>query len=673
MDEMNHIRELTRQRCYGEALAAAHALSATLPKDRDLLYLLAVNQRCLNRIPDALTTLAQLEREHPDLSRLYQERGFCFLSVRDSARAIAELQRAVSRNPALISSWVALENLYRMTGDSRNAAAAAEQLAHLKRLPPEIVQAGSHFSEGDFGAAEQLVRAHLLKDNKDIEALRLLARLELQRDALDEAERLMESVLTLAPDYRAAHLEYAEILIGRQKYLQAREQMRALLDLEPDNIGYRSLYATACSGFGDHQSAVAEYRKLLAADAPPHLQLLLGHSLKALGSQSEAVESYRTALKARPDFGDAYWSLANLKTYRFSEAEIVRMQGALSAAAETDRLHLHFALGKALEDRGRYEESWKHYNYGNAMRRAASRYRPEFSEINTQRQIEVCTQQFFAERMGVGATDPAPIFIVGLPRSGSTLIEQILASHTFVEATQELHDIPRIVQELQRGSDPGDPMYPGTLRDIALEDYRLLGRRYLTETEGYRARKPGARLFTDKMPNNFRHVGLIQLMLPNAKIIDVRREPMACCFGNFKQLYAGGQDFSYDLEFIARYYHTYLQLMNHWDEVLPGRVLHVFHEDVVENLEGSVRRLLDFCGLPFEPACLEFHKTARGVSTASSEQVRQPINRDGLHQWRHYAPWLNPLEDMLGDALVRYRAAPEAAPRTVSARIPASG
>jgi tetratricopeptide (TPR) repeat protein len=673
MDEMNRIRELTRQRSYGEALAAAHALSATLPKDRDLLYLLAVNQRCLNRIPDALMTLAQLEREHPDSSRLYQERGFCFLSVRDSARAIAELQQAVSRNAALISSWVALENLYRMTGDSKNAAAAAEQLANLKRLPPEIVQAGSHFSEGDFGAAEKLVRAHLLKDDKDIEALRLLARIERQREALDEAERLIESVLAVAPGYRAARLEYAEILIGRQRYLQAREQMLELLELEPDNSDYRSLYATACAGLGDHQSAIAVYRELPVEDAPPHLHLLLGHSLKALGLQAEAIESYGAALAARPDFGDAYWSLANLKTYRFSETEITRMQDALAVAAETDRLHLHFALGKAFEDRGRYEESWKHYHYGNAMRRAASRYRAEFPEINTQRQIAVCTRQFFAERAGAGTPDPAPIFIVGLPRSGSTLIEQILASHSWVEATQELHDIPRIVRELQRGSDPGDPAYPRVLRDLAPEDFRRLGRRYLTETEGYRARKPGARLFTDKMPNNFRHVGLIHLMLPNAKIIDVRREPMACCFGNFKQLYASGQDFSYDLEFIARYYHTYLQLMNHWDEVLPGRVLRMHYEDVVENLEASVRRLVDFCGLPFEPACLEFHKTARGVSTASSEQVRQPINRDGLLQWRRYGPWLNPLEEMLGDALVRYRAAPDAAPRTVFAEMSASG
>jgi hypothetical protein len=344
-----------------------------------------------------------------------------------------------------------------------------------------------------------------------------------------------------------------------------------------------------------------------------------------------------------------------LKTYRFADAEIARMQGVPAACCEIDRLHLHFALGKALEDRGRYEESWKHYSCGNAMRRTASRYRPEFSEINTQRQIEVCTRRFFAERANAGAPDPAPIFIVGLPRSGSTLIEQILASHSLVEATQELHDIPRIVQELQRGSEPSDPKYPGALRDLATEDLRGLGERYLTEIQGYRTQKPGTKFFIDKMPNNFRHVGLIQLMLPNAKIIDVRREPMACCFGNFKQLYASGQDFSYDLEYVARYYRTYLQLMSHWDEVLPGRVLRVCHEDVVENLESGVRRLLDFCALPFEPACLTFHKTARGVSTASSEQVRQPINRDGLHQWRRYRPWLKPLEETLGDALTCYR------------------
>jgi tetratricopeptide (TPR) repeat protein len=658
IDTLGRIRDLTRQRRYGEALAGAQALSAELPKDRDALYLLAVNQRCLSRIPDALKTLERLEREHPDLSRLYQERGFCYLSLRDSARAIAALEHAVRRNPALTASWSALENLYCMIGDSNNAAAAGEQVAHLSRLPAQVVQAGSHFSEGDFGAAETLVRAHLAKDGNDVEALRLLARIEQQRDALDQAERLLEILLKLAPNYRVARLELAQVLIGRQKYLQAREQLQALLELEPDNIDYRTLCATACAGSGDHESAIAQYRAILGeGQGLPHVHLLLGHSLKAAGRQIDAIESYHAARNARPDFGDAYWSLANLKTYRFSDPDITRMQNALSAPGTrpVDRVHLHFALGKALEIRGRYEESWQNYERGNALQREQSRYRPEFSEIGTQRQVAVCTPQFFAERAQTGAPEPDPIFIVGLPRSGSTLIEQILASHSLVAGTLELHDVPRIVQELQGRSDPSDPKYPAALRDLTFEDFRKLGARYLADTRGYRTAKPGALFFVDKMPNNFRHIGLIHLMLPNAKIVDVRRAPLACCWGNFKQLYAGGHEFSYGLESMARYYRTYLQLMRHWDQVLPGRVHRVVYEDLVEDLEGTVRRLIDFCGLQFEPACLEFHKTARSIGTASSEQVRRPINRDGLREWTHYRPWLHPLEDALGDALVRYR------------------
>ncbi|HEY2780585.1 MAG TPA: sulfotransferase [Steroidobacteraceae bacterium] len=658
MNSLSRIRNLTRQRRYSEALAGAQTLSAEQPNDRDTLYLLAVNQRCLDRIPDALKTLDQLEREHPDLSRLYQERGFCFLSLRDSARAIAALENAVRRNPALTASWGALETLYRMIGDSANAAAAGEQIANLKRLPAQVVQAGSHFSEGDFGTAETLVRAHLAKEGNDVEALRLLARIEQQRDALDAAERLLEALLKIAPDYRVARLELAQVLIGRQKYLQARAQLQALLELEPDNSEYRTLCATACAGSGDHESAIAYYRAILAKDQRlAHVQLLLGHSLKATGRQIDAIESYHAARNARPDFGDAYWSLANLKTYRFSDPDIMRMQNALSAPATLpiDRLHLHFALGKALEIRGRYQESWQNYESGNALKHEQSRYRPEFSEIGTQRQIEVCTPAFFAEHAKAGAPDPDPIFIVGLPRSGSTLIEQILASHSQVAGTQELHDIPRIVQELQGRSDPSDPDYPAVLRDLAFEDFRKLGERYLADTRAYRTAKPGAPLFIDKMPNNFRHVGLIRLMLPNAKIIDARRGPMACCWGNFKQLYAGGHEFSYDLESMARYYRAYLRLMQHWEQVLPGRVHRVIYEDLIEDLEGTVRQLLDFCSLQFEPACLDFHKTARNISTASSEQVRRPINRDGLREWTHYRPWLHPLEDALGDAVVRYR------------------
>ena len=445
------------------------------------------------------------------------------------------------------------------------------------------------------------------------------------------------------------------LLAQRHKYAQARDQARLLLELEPGSLDYRSLAATSAVGLGDHEQAIALYREMLI-DAPnaPDLHLWLGHALKTVGRTAEAIDAYRAAATVRRDFGDAYWSLANLKRYRFSDEEMARMRvgEAASATALQDRYHLCFALGKALEDRGEFADSWLYYVRGNALKRAESRYRPEVFETNTAKQIEVCTGDFFARRSNWGAADPDPIFVLGLPRSGSTLLEQILASHSQVEGTQELADVQRIVLELQ-GRDPNldNPRYPAVLADMTKDDVRRLGERYLADTRVYRTGRP---FFIDKMPNNFRHIGLIHLVLPNAKIIDARREPMACCFSNLKQLFANGQEFTYSGEDIARYYRTYLDLMRHWDEVLPGRVLRVDHEDVVEDLEGQVRRVLDYCGLAFEPACVEFHKTERSVRTPSSEQVRQPIFRDGLDQWTKYERWLGPLRNALGDAIERY-------------------
>jgi tetratricopeptide (TPR) repeat protein len=387
----------------------------------------------------------------------------------------------------------------------------------------------------------------------------------------------------------------------------------------------------------------------------PDVHLWLAHALKTVGRVPEAIDAYRAAAAARPDFGDAYWSLANLKSYRFDDDEMARMRAeeASSTTAPEDRCHLCFALGKALEDRDEIAESWHYYAKGNALRRSESRYRPEIIETNTRKQVEVCTREFFRQREGCGAANPDPIFIVGLPRSGSTLIEQILASHSHVDGTQELPDIQRIVLDLQgRDPDLDHPLYPGVLPEMTREDLLRLGEEYLRDTQVYRR---GKSFFIDKMPNNFRHVGLIHLMLPNARIIDARREPMACCFSNLKQLFAQGQEFTYSIEDIARYYRTYLDLMRHWDEVLPGRILRVHHEDVVADLDGSVRRMLEYCGLEFEPACIEFHKTQRSVRTPSSEQVRQPIFRDGLDAWRPFEPWLGPLREALGDAVERWR------------------
>jgi tetratricopeptide (TPR) repeat protein len=646
--EVGRIRELSNAQRYFEALAAAEVLATAAPQDRDVLYLIAANQRCLNRINDALATLQRLEQQHPRFSLLYQERGYCYVTLRDAPRAIDAFLRGVDINPALATSWSMLERLYRVTGDIRNAATAAERVSNLKHLAPEVVQAGSLFSDGELSAAGNILRAYLLKSGDDLEALRLLARIERQRGVLEDAELLLEAALKLAPNYLAARLDYVRVLIDRQKYFRAREEIDTLLKLEPGNRDCLSLHAAACIGLGEHEPAIALYRQLLAASpGSADLHVSLGHALKTVGRHKEATESYQMAAAARPSFGDAWWSLANLKTYRFSRNEIAHMRAeeAAPAAHPVDRYHLCFALGRAFEDGNQYAESWQFYERGNALKRTASRYHPDITETNTRKQIEVCTAQFFAARAGVGVPDTDPIFVVGLPRSGSTLIEQILASHSQVEGTQELSDIQRIVLGMQG-------LYPGVLAGLAPEDFRRLGHRYMTDTRAYRGQKP---FFTDKMPNNFRHIGLIHLMLPNAKIIDARREPMACCFSNLKQLFASGQEFTYSIEDIARYYRTYLELMRHWDAVLPGRMLRVWHEDVVEDLERNVRRILEFCGLEFEPACVEFYKTERRVSTASSEQVRQPIFRDGLFQWRNYEPWLGSLKDSLDDALIRYR------------------
>jgi tetratricopeptide (TPR) repeat protein len=446
------------------------------------------------------------------------------------------------------------------------------------------------------------------------------------------------------------------LLIERQKYVVALEQVDQLLQSAPRDFEARFLRATILAGLGRHEDAVSVFRDLI--DESPQrneLRIVLGHSLKALGRADEAVCAYRAATGGPAGIGDAYWSLANLKTYRFGDEEVERMRHleAHPGTGPSERAHLCFALGKALEDRGDYGGSWAFYESGNALVRSKSTYRSEVNEDITRRLVEVCSEEFFADRAGVGAAAHDPIFIVGLPRSGSTLVEQILGAHKDVDGTQELNDILRIVAELRaRGSSEDGARYPELLAGLDPLLFERLGRRYLDETRAYRR---GRARFVDKMPNNFQHIGLIHLMLPNAGIIDIRREPMACCVSNLKQLYARGQEFCYGIEESARYYRTYLELMRHWDRVLPGRVLRVGYEDLVEDLDANVRRILAYCGLEFDPACLEFHRSRRAINTPSSEQVRQPLYRGALSKWKHYDPWLGGLRETLGDAVDRYR------------------
>ena len=654
--EMARIHGLIGTHDFAAGLAAAESLLARRPRQRDALLFAAIAQRRLGRHAEALGTLARLQQHYPRYSRLYEERGRCYVELRQAPQAVEAFLMAVNLNHALPASWGLLEGLYRMTGEAQNAAMAGAHVATLKNIPRDVVAATAFFMDGDLDAAEGLVRAWLLQNGDHVEAMRLLARIGIARQVYDDPELLLAAVLERAPDYRAARQDYASVLIELHRHAEARQHVEELLKQEPDSRALQLLQAASLVGLGEHERAMEIYRSLFAGvptDADLHLSI--AHALKTLGRTPEAIASYRSAAQLRPDFGDAYWSLANLKTYRYGAQELERMRAALEAPAtgEVDRYHLCFALAKALEDEAQYGESWRYYELGNRLKHTEIRYRPAITENNTRQQIEVCTAEFFASRQGFGAPDTGPIFIVGLPRSGSTLLEQILASHSQVEGTQELPNVQQLVSVLRgREREATESRYPRILGQLQAQDFAGLGAKYLRDTRAYRTGKP---YFIDKNPNNFRHLGLVHLMLPNARIIDARREPMACCFSNLKQLFANGQEFTYGVEEIARYYRTYLELMRHWDRVLPGRILRVYHEDVVGDLEGNVRRMLDFCGLPFEPQCLAFHETQRSVRTASSEQVRQALYREGLEQWKHFEPWLGPLREALGDALTGYR------------------
>ena len=492
-DEVAGLRNLQRVGRHAEALAGAQSLLADLPENRDLLLIIGVSLRYLLRVPEAMATLDRLGELQPRFSLAHQERGLCYVAMKDAPRAIDSLLRAVNFNASLPVSWRMLASLYKMTGEAQNAATAAEHVAVLQALPPEVVTATSLFCDGDLAPAEEIIRAFLLRHGDHPEAMRLLARIGLARDVLDDAEVLLEAVLAIVPEYQAARYDYAQTLVRRQKYPQARREIERLLELAPGNMDYLALAATTAVGLGDHDQAIAIYRSMLAeAPVSADVNLWLGHALKTVGKVDEAIEAYRAAATARPDFGDAYWSLANLKLYRFDDGQLAKMGGAEARPATdpVDRYHLCFALGKALEDRGEIARSWDYYLRGNALKRAESRYRPEITETNTRKQIEICTGDWFQRRAGWGDGRPDPIFILGLPRSGSTLLEQILSSHSQVEGTQELAEIQRIALDLQgRDHDLDDPRYPAVMTGMSADDFSQLGATYLADTRVYRTGK----------------------------------------------------------------------------------------------------------------------------------------------------------------------------------------
>ena len=620
----------------------------------EALYLLAVAQRFGNRARDALATLHGLLRENAEYPRAWQERGHILAALGDPANALRAYAKAVEQNPALVASWRSLAELHERNGTPARARDARERLAFLEHLPPELVRVTDLIHEKKLYKAEQLCRRFLATNKQHVEAMRLLADIGVRLKIYDDAEFLLESCVEFAPNHIQVRIDYVNLLIRKTKFERAHEQAERLLAMQPTNSNFKITLATTLVGLGRFDTGIAQYQEVLRAEPRRgDLHLLIGHAQKTTGSLNEAIESYRRAYRERADFGDAFWSLANTKTYQFTDAEIehIRRHEQSPDIGEDDRIHLCFAAGKAFEDLGRYDRSFEYYERGNALKLAQSGYKPEVNESRARAQGEHCTADLFERRRGVGCDCQDPIFIVGLPRAGSTLIEQILASHSEVDGTMELHNILALAQRLRGRQAEKHSRYPQLLHELDDDYFRRFGEQYIAQTRAYRGTAPR---FVDKMPNNFMHIGLIRLILPNAKVIDARRNPMACCFSCFKQLFGEGQEFTYGLAEVGRYYGSYARLMEHWDKVLPGFVLRVQHEDVVDDLETQVRRILDFCGLPFEENCLHFHRTERNIRTPSSEQVRQPIYRDGLEQWRHFEKHLAPLRDALGpDGLER--------------------
>jgi len=617
--------------------------------------ILGVAYRLQGQPERALSVLEPLAEVHSDSPDLLYDLGVALGAMGRGDEAIAALRRAVRINPRHALAWRSLADQLSVAGDEAGSNDALDKHLEVTTSHPELIEAADLFRKGNVGKAEGITREVLKKDPTDVVAIRLLANIGLKVGQTADAKNLLQRCLELAPDFHTARHSYAIALFRSQDLVEALVQLDILLKAEPLNPQYMILKASVLVRKGDHDEAMEMYERLLKDypnQARPYTNY--GHTLKTVGRLDDAIKAYRKSIELSPGIGESYWSLANLKTFRFSDEDIAKMREQVldEGGDPDDQSHLAFALGKAYEDREDFDESFKFYQRGNAIRSKHHTHNAKKNVFDMARQIKTFDAEFLEARKGQGCPSPDPIFVVGLPRAGSTLLEQILASHSMVEGTAELPYIIAISRRLAQTTRKHPAgKYPEVMTELSSEKLRELGEGYL---ESARVQRSDLPFFIDKMPNNFRHIGLIHSILPNAKIIDARRHPMGGCFSGFKQLFAQGQTYTYDLTDVGRYYRDYVTLMDHWDKVLPGRVLCVQYEDMVADTENQIRRLLDYCGLEFEEQCLRFYETKRAVRTPSSEQVRQPVYTEGLEQWRNYEKHLGPLKEALGPVLDRY-------------------
>ena len=651
--DINEATQAVKENRFQDALKVLEISLTEHPDHIDSLYLAGVCSRYLKKYDESKKYIESLLSYAPDMGRAYQELAHINRDMGNEEKAISNYRQACELNPALLSSWVSLFEYFQKNNNKPASDHAIEQINKLKSLPNILLYIDQIMNEGRLGVAELKCREFLKKNPTHTYAMSQLSEIANRLGHFDDAEILLEKAVQFKPDDGELRMKYALILRKKQKFAKTMEQVNILCEKYPDNLAYQAQKASEIMQNGDHEDAIGLFDKILEKN--PHnfsTYTSKGHAEKTLGRSEDAIKSYQSAYKIRPDHGEAFFSLANLKTYSFSDPELTNMKEQIQRVdlSLRDKAYFHFALAQGYEANKQYDDAFFHLKNGNQIKRDQSKYSIERMDDELQAQIDVCNEEFF-ENIGQGGnTTKDPIFILGLPRAGSTLIEQILASHSMIDGTLELPNILSLAQSLRGGDIYGKlGNYPKSMQNLTLDQRDDMGKKFIEDTQMHRDKAP---MFTDKMPNNFRHIGLIHLIMPNAKIIDARRYPLDCCFSMFKQLFAQGQEFTYGLEEAASYYNSYVKLMDHWDQVLPNKVLRVNNEDVINDLEGQVKRILNYIEVPFEEGCISFYETDRSVRTASSEQVRQPINKKGMGRWKPYAKHLKPLVDTLDTSLL---------------------
>jgi tetratricopeptide (TPR) repeat protein len=626
-------------------------IQRTSPGEINSLHLLGVALLSQGKLAPALEVLERVVTDSPQFSHARVDLARAFRQDGRLEPARQELRRVLKERATFEPAWLAYGDVLVDMGKFEDARFAFDQARLFDPHRDRVGKATSALSGGDYRSSEDIFRDILKHDASNLAALAGLAAVAIRAGNTRDAERLLNHARNRSAHHPLVQRALGHAQLTANRLPAAETTFRELLRLEPQNAQNWSALGSVYIRLLRQEEALSAYEEAARLEpAQTGFRLAIGHVNKSLGRRAQCEASYRECLRLDPAAAEAYWSLADLKNYLFSDAELAAMQDLLTSPARTDRAQLHFAIARALEQRERYAEAFNHYAEGNALRRKTAPFSIETFEAKSRRIAACFDAEFFRARAAAGDPDPAPIFIVGLPRSGSTLVEQILASHSQVEGTMELHNILAMVRELDH-LDADRDGYPEKARTLSADELTGLGRRFIEETAALRSGKPR---FVDKMPNNFSHVGLIHAILPNAKIIDARRHPMDACFSTYKQHFAEGQSFSYDLGDLGRYYRCYLALMDHWDEVLPGKVFHLQYEQLIRDPEGVIRSLLEHCGLPFEAATLNFHQTDRPVRTASSEQVRQPLYASGVGYWKRFEAALEPLRASLADCLERF-------------------